>query len=194
MAAEVAPSIMGETEPPPISSSGAGAPAHRRRLLRSAPGEIRPGGRSGVEAPGRWEGQDASGEGGGAREAASARSDADIAAEAAKGFELFQCDQCAAAVVAALKREGRGGKILTVRTVDSAGGRSLHNIFSDGLGIVISGNGFHQAVQVGDLVFDNLHPDGIPCERWLEDLHAPFGYDVTGTPFRGDGRCPPSSI
>jgi hypothetical protein len=38
-------------------------------------------------------------------------------------------------------------------------------------------------VRVGDLVFDNLHPDGILYDRWLEDLHAPFGYEIAETPF-----------
>lgn len=34
----------------------------------------------------------------------------------------------------------------------------------------ISTNGSHFAVQVGELVFDNLYPDGIPAKEWLDDL------------------------
>lgn len=30
--------------------------------------------------------------------------------------------------------------------------------------------GHHVGVQVGDLVFDNLHPDGMPYGDWLQDF------------------------
>ena len=75
------------------------------------------------------------------------------------------------------------GKILDVRALDAAGNPSLHSIYSDELGAVISENGFHRAVQVGDLVFDNLRPNGMPYQQWLEDLHTPFEFALEEDPF-----------
>ncbi len=42
----------------------------------------------------------------------------------------------------------------------------------------ITQNGRHLGVQVGDIVFDNLHPNGLPYEKWLQDFNAPFGLVV----------------
>jgi len=32
---------------------------------------------------------------------------------------------------------------------------------------------FHEAIKVGDTVFDNLNPDGIKYDDWLNDLDFP---------------------
>ena len=70
-----------------------------------------------------------------------------------------------------------------MQALDAAGGPSLHNIYSDELRGIVSENGIHRAVQAGDLVFDNLHPSGIPFRQWFEGLHAPFGLAVKEDPF-----------
>jgi Papain fold toxin 2 len=36
----------------------------------------------------------------------------------------------------------------------------------------ISANGRHVGVRVGDLVFDNLHPEEIPFDQWIADFDA----------------------
>jgi hypothetical protein len=35
---------------------------------------------------------------------------------------------------------------------------------------IISSDGLHAAVKVGELVFDNLNPDGIPYSEWADDF------------------------
>lgn len=50
-----------------------------------------------------------------------------------------------------------------------------------GGGTPISHNGTHRAVQVGDIVFDNHHPDGIARDVWEKSLHAPLGVTITET-------------
>ncbi len=34
----------------------------------------------------------------------------------------------------------------------------------------ISENGFHEAIKVGDMIFDNLNLNGIKYDDWLDDL------------------------
>ena len=34
----------------------------------------------------------------------------------------------------------------------------------------ISKNGFHEAIKVGDMVFDNINHKGIDYKMWLDDL------------------------
>jgi RHS repeat-associated protein len=46
----------------------------------------------------------------------------------------------------------------------------------------VSGNQNHFAVQVGELVFDNLNPDGIPYAEWANDLGVTEDIGVTVTP------------
>ena len=36
----------------------------------------------------------------------------------------------------------------------------------------ITKNGTHEAVRVGDTVYDNPSPNGIPADEFFEDLHA----------------------
>lgn len=45
---------------------------------------------------------------------------------------------------------------------------------------ILSSNGHHSAVQIGDMVFDNLNPDGIPYAEWASDLGLNIqGFKVT---------------
>lgn len=57
--------------------------------------------------------------------------------------------------------------------VQARGGRSFiaADRFKDGK-VSITLNGRHEAVRVGDTVFDNLSPEGIPAEEFFDDLHA----------------------
>ncbi len=43
---------------------------------------------------------------------------------------------------------------------------------------MISDNPNHFAVQVGDLVFDNLNPDGVSFSEWADDIGINDGIGV----------------
>ncbi len=106
----------------------------------------------------------------------------ETAAAAARGFKKYQCKECVAAIVKALRSKGVRAEIIEIRTLSRSGQKSYHKIFMEGIG-EISDNGTHLAVRVGDVVFDNLHPDGILYELWLKKLMAPFGYMITMSGF-----------
>ena len=42
----------------------------------------------------------------------------------------------------------------------------------------ISQNGRHLGVRVGDTVFDNLHPNGMPFDQWIKDFDAIGGIKI----------------
>ncbi len=102
----------------------------------------------------------------------------DVASQAAKGFNNLECKECVAAVVKEMKAKGLSGEIIDLST-----DVNRPFIYSDRLGGVISQNGTHQAVRIGDTVFDNLNPNGIPYGEWLKDLHSVQGLDIKVTPF-----------
>lgn len=43
----------------------------------------------------------------------------------------------------------------------------------------VSTNGIHVATQVGELVFDNFYPDGIPVAEWQRDMGADTFEDLS---------------
>lgn len=49
--------------------------------------------------------------------------------------------------------------------------------------VPITQNGRYYAVQVGDLVFDNLNKGGVLRETWEKALHSPFGHTIESVPF-----------
>jgi hypothetical protein len=102
-----------------------------------------------------------------------------IAAQAARGFSLYQCVDCAAAVRAALLAAGYHGEVVELR---SAGlWPFMVSMRYDGGQQSITLNGRHMGVRVNDRVFDNLHPDGMPYSDWLADKDAPAGVQVDST-------------
>ena len=69
--------------------------------------------------------------------------------------------------------------------IDLPNGRGF--VYSDSKGI-LGGDGMgHDAVRVGDMVFDNMRPEGIPYDQFIADLGgaAFFGKlaQLTATPF-----------
>jgi len=102
----------------------------------------------------------------------------DVASQAAKGFKNLECKECVAAIVKEMKAKGLSGEIIDLST-----DVNRPFIYSDRFGGVISQNGTHQAVRIGDTVFDNLNPNGIPYGEWLKDLHSVQGFDIKVTPF-----------
>jgi len=73
-----------------------------------------------------------------------------------------KCDQYADAMEQKMKEAGVEGERIRVN--------SDHNIYSDKAGEVIGSNGYHDAVKVGDTVYDNMNPGGMPFNEWLKDL------------------------
>lgn len=93
-----------------------------------------------------------------------------VAAHAAQGFQVFQCQACADNVKHALVAAGHHGQQLEIRGAD---GRDFMICISyDGGQATITQNGRHVAIRVGDIVVDNLHPDGISFEQWIKDFDA----------------------
>ncbi|GAA4276491.1 papain fold toxin domain-containing protein [Aquimarina mytili] len=104
-----------------------------------------------------------------------------IIAKITKKHGLFKCVQCADEVVRALKSKGIRGEILEVTTNGNRG--MAANIWSDLMQTNISTNGRHRAVMINDMVFDNVHKNGIKYSEWVKDLFSPTGYKITKTPF-----------
>jgi RHS repeat-associated protein len=97
-----------------------------------------------------------------------------------KLFQPFQCKECASAIVDALTEQGIGGQVLNF----TSNGRSqfMVNELVD-VGTPITTNGTHQAVQVGEVVFDNYFRGGVSYDSYLEGLQAPSGVALVKTPF-----------
>ncbi len=58
--------------------------------------------------------------------------------------------------------------------------KSQAGIWSDRLRTNITDTGDHVAIQVGELVFDNLNPDGIPLSEWINDFGGPSFVQPSG--------------
>lgn len=102
----------------------------------------------------------------------------DVASTAAKGFKNFRCKECADAIVKAMKEKGYCGEIIDIQ---ARGNRPL--IYSDRAGKVISEDGTHRAVRIGDTVFDNHNPNGLSFDDWVNDLNTVYGFDIIVTHF-----------
>jgi hypothetical protein len=94
-------------------------------------------------------------------------------------FKPLQCTQCASAMVEALKAQGIRGHVLNIR----AAGDFIASDLVRGGTTSITRNGFHQAVQVGDMVFDNFFPGGVAYSTYVESLHAIGGVAIGVAPF-----------
>jgi hypothetical protein len=97
---------------------------------------------------------------------------AEIAKRIASTFSFGQCKQCAAALESAFKKAGVGGEVLEINLQ----GRGWISSYS--AGTVIADNGEHQAVRVGDMVYDYLHPNGISYANWVKDFMSPQGVSI----------------
>jgi hypothetical protein len=98
-----------------------------------------------------------------------------VASKAARGFGVFQCHECAENVKKALQAAGYSGTLVEIR--GKAGRDFMVCLSYDGGQSTITQNGRHVGVRIGDLMFDNLHPNGIPADRWLKDFDAIGGVD-----------------
>jgi len=88
----------------------------------------------------------------------------EVAAKLPASLKCFGvCEKFAPALVKALQKEGVSGTRIIIRRrgVGIADGR--------GGGQYLGAN-VHQAVRVGDTLFDNLNPGGIPYQAWRDNL------------------------
>ena len=57
----------------------------------------------------------------------------------------------------------------------------MNDLVSAGKPITI--NGFHQAVRVGNMVYDNFFQGGVDYDLYVRSLQAPLGVSINATPF-----------
>jgi RHS repeat-associated protein len=98
-----------------------------------------------------------------------------------KLFKPFQCKQCASAIVEALEERGIGGHLL-----DFKSNRGMELMVNELVSVSspITADGTHQAVQVGDVVFDNYFRGGASYDGYIQALQAPWGVSlISKTPF-----------
>ncbi len=102
-----------------------------------------------------------------------------VAANAARGFQIFQCHECAENVKQALIAAGHRGQEIEIR---GAGGRDFMICISyDGGQTTITHNGRHVAIRIGDTIVDNLHSNGMSFDQWIKDFDAIGGVVVHST-------------
>ena len=88
-------------------------------------------------------------------------------AQTAKGAnKLFECKTFANDLKTKMKKEGIVGEHIEIRN-------TYGPIIESKKNGIIGETGFHEAIKVGDTVFDNLNPDGIKYDDWLNDLDFP---------------------
>ena len=93
-----------------------------------------------------------------------------VASNAAQGFEVFQCLECARSIKNSLVAAGHQGQLIEIR---GAGGRDFMICLSYDAGqSTITQNGRHIGVRIDDMVFDNLHAEGMRFEQWIKDFDA----------------------
>jgi Papain fold toxin 2 len=94
--------------------------------------------------------------------------------EITQNFEIYQCDDCARAIMGWLKDNGISGKILKLKTVFRQDDYILsQRLEKQGITESITDNGTHYGVEVFGRVFDNLSTEGMVREDWLEDFDCP---------------------
>ncbi|MDY6804087.1 MAG: papain fold toxin domain-containing protein [Cyanobacteriota bacterium] len=99
----------------------------------------------------------------------------------------FQCVPCSEEIQEYLKGEQIGGKLIKISTkIDKLPFSIITN--PRGSDRPIATNGFHQGIviavetesKVVNLVFDNIYPEGIPLEDWLNSFGGPLVEDFGG--------------
>ncbi len=100
----------------------------------------------------------------------------EVAAHAAQGFDTLACEACALNIRNALVAAGHPSYLVEIR--GNAGRDFIVCLSHDGGQNTITYNGRHLGVQVGDLVFDNLHGNGLALDKWLPILmpSVEFGF------------------
>jgi len=100
----------------------------------------------------------------------------EIAAAAAAGFKLLECFECAANIKKALQANGQHGRWIEIRAVNQR--PFISSVTYDGGRTTITDNGRHVGIRVDKTVFDNLHPNGVDFDQWLQGMLAVEGIQV----------------
>jgi Papain fold toxin 2 len=103
----------------------------------------------------------------------------ELATEASRGFEVLKCFECAANIKKALLGAGHKGQWVEIRGASPR--PNMVCLSFDGGRATITQNGRHVGIRVGDMMFDNLHPDGLTFDEWLDDFAAIFGVKIAAT-------------
>ncbi|MEK0182760.1 MAG: hypothetical protein EAZ98_02635 [Oscillatoriales cyanobacterium] len=94
--------------------------------------------------------------------------------ELANKFKLFECNACALSIQEFLIERGISGKKVKIYTGSAKG--KYGNIYHDDLGQNIATNGRHEGIAVKidgeELIFDNIHNEGIPKQEWLGKFYC----------------------
>ena len=94
----------------------------------------------------------------------------------ASTFGVFDCIPCSRAIKQLLVERGISGKQIELDTgsQDPIYGR----IYDDSVGQLITTTGHHEGIAVDidgeEIVFDNLHPEGLPRIIWRQNLYSPI--------------------
>ena len=94
----------------------------------------------------------------------------------ASSYGIFDCIPCARAIKEFLIRQSIHGKHIKVDTnsQDPIYGR----IYDDSIGELIATTGHHEGVIIEinnvELVFDNIHHQGIARLNWIQNLYSPI--------------------
>jgi RHS repeat-associated protein len=105
----------------------------------------------------------------------------DVARQAAQGFKVGECEQCRDNIMASMKAAGERGEVIKLEK--EIHGKEIDTIWSDTLQKPISNNGEHYGVKANGLVYDNIHPNGLPEDKWTDDFHAVTPLTKTTEPF-----------
>lgn len=86
-------------------------------------------------------------------------------------LQLYQCYECAKAVMLWLQENGVQGKVILIRTKKRKDYYIVSTRCSTDESITL--NGKHYGVEVRGLIFDNLSTEGLTKADWIKDFHCP---------------------
>ncbi|MBD2341933.1 hypothetical protein H6G64_33925 [Calothrix sp. FACHB-156] len=90
-------------------------------------------------------------------------------------FGLYQCNECANAVMQWLKQNDIQGRIIKIQTAFGEDYIISTRLENQGITDSITLNGIHYGVEVKDRIFDNLSTQGLNVNDWLNDFECPSG-------------------
>jgi hypothetical protein len=99
-----------------------------------------------------------------------------VAADAVIG----ECAQATKGIIKVLAEKGIKGQKIAMQALDGAGHIANIPLYTDEFGTVAT-NGYHEAVEMEGLVYDNLHPQGIPYAEWKKKFLVQGGYTIQET-------------
>jgi papain fold toxin 2 of polymorphic toxin system len=98
-----------------------------------------------------------------------------LAAGIAAKYDVFDCDKCAKAIA---RRLGKDFQASFERLSIVGEGDIIGLAATD---MQISKNGVHGGIRIGDIIVDNIHPEGIPADEWADlfiaEYDAPLAHE-----------------